>query len=305
MYCKHCGKQLGDDTKFCPGCGSKIVFLEDVTPVSASPVIQPTQYAQQLPHVQKWSPGTLEVIGIILVIVVAFLLILASVTYYNGGDSGGSIFDPDTDGDGIKDINDAFPNDPSEWIDTDRDGVGDNSDAFPTEPSEWKDSDGDNIGNNADPDDDNDGILDVEDLFPYQNAIIKFTFSKFTLLDPVDSSWDGDPKYGQIWFELHIKNFDHVEIPGGNEYYKCEINIDFYLGQTFTFDVPDDTAEWSIEIAVYDWDSLSDSDQVDISSNGDKIDITYNLQSETWSGDTTTGTGTGSDGKLIFDIETI
>jgi hypothetical protein len=50
----------------------------------------------------------------------------------------------DSDGDGVADVNDAFPNDPSEWIDTDGDG----------------------IGNNADPDDDNDGILDEDDEDP-------------------------------------------------------------------------------------------------------------------------------------------
>ncbi len=38
---------------------------------------------------------------------------------------------PDSDGDGVADVSDAFPADPNEWADTDGDGVGDNSDAFP------------------------------------------------------------------------------------------------------------------------------------------------------------------------------
>ena len=46
--------------------------------------------------------------------------------------------EPDSDGDGIIDANDAFPNDASESVDTDGDG----------------------IGNNADTDDDNDGLTD-------------------------------------------------------------------------------------------------------------------------------------------------
>ena len=50
-----------------------------------------------------------------------------------------SVISDDSDGDGYSDIIDAFPNDPSEWMDTDGDG----------------------IGNNADPDDDNDGYADV------------------------------------------------------------------------------------------------------------------------------------------------
>ena len=50
--------------------------------------------------------------------------------------------DPDTDGDGVPDADDAFPQDPTETVDTDGDG----------------------IGNNADTDDDNDGIADAIEL---------------------------------------------------------------------------------------------------------------------------------------------
>ena len=72
----------------------------------------------------------------------------------------------DSDGDGVPDDQDAFPNDPTEWDDTDGDGVGDNGDAFPDNPNETVDTDNDGIGNNADPDDDNDGVPDVDDDFP-------------------------------------------------------------------------------------------------------------------------------------------
>lgn len=51
-------------------------------------------------------------------------------------------------------------------IDTDLDGVPDNEDAFPNDPNEWVDTDADGIGNNADQDDDNDGVPDVEDNYP-------------------------------------------------------------------------------------------------------------------------------------------
>jgi hypothetical protein len=55
---------------------------------------------------------------------------------------------PDSDGDGIQDTDDAFPNDPSESKDSDDDGVGDNSDAFPNDPYETQDMDGNGIGDN-------------------------------------------------------------------------------------------------------------------------------------------------------------
>ena len=81
----------------------------------------------------------------------------------------------DSDGDGVEDSKDAFPNDPKEWLDSDGDHVGDNSDVFPNDPTEWKDSDGDGVGDNADAfpldanetqDSDRDGIGDTADAFP-------------------------------------------------------------------------------------------------------------------------------------------
>lgn len=41
----------------------------------------------------------------------------------------------DQDGDGVKDKDDAFPDNPVEWADSDGDGVGDNSDKWPHDPT--------------------------------------------------------------------------------------------------------------------------------------------------------------------------
>ena len=85
------------------------------------------------------------------------------------------IVDIDSDGDGVFDSDDAFPNDASETMDSDGDGVGDNADAFPQDASETLDSDGDGVGNNADAfdfdasettDSDMDGVGDNSDAFP-------------------------------------------------------------------------------------------------------------------------------------------
>ncbi|MFL2966691.1 MAG: ELWxxDGT repeat protein [Candidatus Thalassarchaeaceae archaeon] len=100
----------------------------------------------------------------------------------------------DTDGDGFCDGPtavagvcqagpDAFPLDPTEWLDTDGDGIGneadpdddgdgvdDGMDAFPLDPTEWLDTDGDGIGNEADTDDDGDGVDDGMDDFPLDPA---------------------------------------------------------------------------------------------------------------------------------------
>ena len=85
----------------------------------------------------------------------------------------------DSDGDGVGNNTDAFPNDASETLDSDGDGVGDNADVFPNEPTETADSDGDGVGNNADAfpndasetlDSDGDGVGDNSDAFPNDPA---------------------------------------------------------------------------------------------------------------------------------------
>jgi uncharacterized repeat protein (TIGR01451 family) len=119
----------------------------------------------------------------------------------------------DADGDGVGDNADAFPNDATETVDTDGDGIGNNADpdddgdglgdaqeqaigtnplnpdtdgdgsndaadAFPLDASEWVDPDGDGVGSNADPDDDDDGLSDVQE--------------QLIGTDPSDADSDGD-----------------------------------------------------------------------------------------------------------------
>lgn len=56
----------------------------------------------------------------------------------------------DTDGDGVPDEKDAFPNDPTESKDTDGDGIGDNADIAPEDPSNGDDKEeGDEKDNQA------------------------------------------------------------------------------------------------------------------------------------------------------------
>ena len=87
----------------------------------------------------------------------------------------GSVCKVDSDGDGVFDNEDAFPDDASETMDSDGDGVGDNADEFPQDGSETMDSDMDGVGDNADAfpndanetmDSDMDGIGDNADEFP-------------------------------------------------------------------------------------------------------------------------------------------
>ena len=103
------------------------------------------------------------------------IVALSAVMYgcaHDGGDDPAPAADPptamDSDGDGVADADDAFPNDATETMDSDGDGIGDNADphnvrddrdndgvadsgdAFPDDPTETRDSDDDGVGDNAD-----------------------------------------------------------------------------------------------------------------------------------------------------------
>ena len=112
----------------------------------------------------------------------------------------------DSDGDGVGDNSDAFPNDASETVDSDGDGVGDNSDAYPNDASQT-----------TDVDTDGDGVNDVNDLCSntLENAVVDANGCSAMQLDadgdgvedteddfPLDATqWlDGDGDgYGDNW----------------------------------------------------------------------------------------------------------
>jgi hypothetical protein len=110
----------------------------------------------------------------------------------------------DTDGDGVPNLLDRFPNNPAEWDDTDNDGIGNNadpdddndgvpdaSDAFPLDPTESADLDGDGIGDTSDTDRDGDWIANDEDVFPNNPAEWDDT-DKDGIGDNTDPDADGD-----------------------------------------------------------------------------------------------------------------
>jgi len=76
--------------------------------------------------------------------------------------------DDDRDGDGVVNVEDPYPNDPtrSGREDSDGDGVPDRDDVFPNDKTEWSDLDKDGIGDNTDDDRDGDGKVNKEDSHP-------------------------------------------------------------------------------------------------------------------------------------------
>ena len=77
-----------------------------------------------------------------------------------------TVQDPDVDGDGVRESQDAFPHDARHSADRDLDGVADDLDAFPDDPVEQRDTDRDGIGDAADPDRDGDGVANAADALP-------------------------------------------------------------------------------------------------------------------------------------------
>lgn len=87
--------------------------------------------------------------------------------------------------------------------DMDADGVGDVVDAFPQDPTEWIDSDADGIGNNADSDDDNDGMSDNWE----------FQYGLNPLVDDALYDLDGD---GLANIDEYDQGSDPAHVPGND-----------------------------------------------------------------------------------------
>jgi len=123
--------------------------------------------------------------------------------------------DADSDADGVGDNKDAFPNDSSETLDSDGDAVGDNSDVFSLDGSEPVDTDGDGIGNNADPDDDNDGFTDAEELADGTNPLSRFSCRTGCFSFDVDENLEAQPLTDGLLVIRHLFGFSGDSLTSG------------------------------------------------------------------------------------------
>lgn len=187
----------------------------------------------------------------------------------------------DTDGDGIFDIDDDFPENPLESKDTDYDGVGDYLDKFPYDSTQTTDIDSDGYGDNLygnypdrfpeDPfewmDSDEDGIGDNADIYDLGNGGIKISITNYEG-DEIEEVKNIDPFFIiKFWYSNKIGD-DFVldsEETSSVFYDKKEIMNPF----SATFDVADDIYSTKIFIESKSYSSYNHNKSIDI--NGESI----------------------------------
>jgi len=211
----------------------------------------------------------------------------------------------DTDGDGIYDFIDAFPNDPAASKDTDNDGYPDywnegknqadstdnlSIDAFPNDPAASKDTDNDgypdywNEGKNQA---DSNSIPPLElDEFPNDSNAHKdsdkdgyadyydiYDFANLSIeikLERFKLTKKVDLlRWAQIYFEVYINGEKYVTLDNNKKYWWVFLNQYKQISHNpIIFDIPDniDKKYTDIEIITYDFDFLLKDDVIDISN---------------------------------------
>ncbi len=156
----------------------------------------------------------------------------------------GDVCDPDDDGDGANDVDDAFPLDPAETTDTDGDGTGDNADtdddgdnqsdtdeiACLSDPkdenSTASDIDGDGSPDCVDPDDDGDGKPDTTDNCPVDSNANQENNDQDALGDACDLDDDNDSALDIVDNCVFVANPDQANEDGDELGNACDTDDD-------------------------------------------------------------------------------
>ena len=197
---------------------------------------------------------------------------------------GGSSSDIDTDGDGVKDSEDAFPLDPSEWVDTDGDGIGNNSDPdddndgfedsievlVGTDPLDVLsfpiDTDGDDIIDILDPDDDNDGFTDELEDEVGTDSLDSNSFPLDTDLDLIIDYFDDDDDNDGL------SDLDEIKC-GSDSLDKFDVALDTdFDGIPNCIDLDDDNDSFNDNLEIfYNTDPLNVNEYPNLDSDGDGV----------------------------------
>jgi PKD repeat protein len=160
-----------------------------------------------------------------------------------------------------------------------------------------EDTDRDGIPDLDDPDDDNDGFLDIEDLFPKKDAKVKIIVEKIKVIDEVDAYPENSD--AEVYFEIDIEGSfaEHMPSNPTENYYSIDIGELKTINGFYIFDCDDNKREYTIDIKMWDYDGGIWAELVDINDidTSNKITINYDVVSGDWTGDDNDGILDGSE----------
>ncbi|MDA8535278.1 thrombospondin type 3 repeat-containing protein [Pseudomonadales bacterium] len=175
----------------------------------------------------------------------------------------------DTDGDGRPDDCNSECQGVGMSADTDddNDGVLDPADSFPFDASEFVDTDLDGIGNNADTDDDGDGVLDASDAFPLDAAESLDTDSDGTGNNAdADDDGDGVPDTADGFALISLGALLDNDSDGFPD--KCDEDC-LAIGMTADSDDDNDGVEDASDVFPLDATETADGDNDGVGDNSD------------------------------------
>ena len=197
----------------------------------------------------------------------------------------GRTFSSDRDGDGIKNDEDAFPDNPLEWLDSDGDNWGDNSDPYPF-------------------DYDNDGFADAIDIDKYGDMALKITLEKFAVVDELDYLL----RDIEVFFHIYINNRLEFQVDNNGFPWYVDVDTITLIESELVYNIDDDQRYTHILIQMWDNDWPLESDIIDIDGHNESkgLSVVFDALTGTWSGDDSSGYADGradgvDEGQLFFD----
>lgn len=213
MKCTECGEENPGNVEFCVKCNTRL----------------PEPRPLETPRRRRRDFDRFAISAAVAVVAIILGPLLVYV-YFNPEYSWDNSI-KDSDGDGIADATDSFPDTPTEWADSDSDGVGDNADLL-------------DYGN---------AVVRISvDLYVSNMTEYDVTMQEYgSLLDPYFvievslNEW-----YGTQWEEPNAS-----EVFQNAEKIKDPFNV--------IVDIPENQGEMAFRISVYDYDGDS-SDEVEV-----------------------------------------
>jgi len=133
-----------------------------------------------------------------------------------GGEVAGITPIADCDLDGVTDLMDAFPLDPTESLDSDSDSIGDNGDNCPSLSNRAQlNTDGDAEGDACDSDDDNDGFTDEQEELDGTNPKNRFSCKTGCFSFDIDENRTAQPLTDGLLVIRHLFGFSGDSLTSG------------------------------------------------------------------------------------------